>query len=466
MSDQMPPSLHPEDYWPEAGKMLDVHFARKRRRRVAAWLLLLLFISGGSLFLLQKDAADKSQEAETTLSPDAVTSGSASATLQANQDTKETSSANTESADRTKAPVINQPAPATSSAQKGKPVNRNSQATVEDKFFPDSHPLTAVSGTVQLSGEETLAEPDLHSSPAVTEPSFLPDPAFRASLLQAVEVKNTLHLPDSFPSRSTKRLKQQGRLELVAYAGLQHAGKEITGEAPFSVIRRREQEEEAVWMPYAGLQISAGRNNWDFRAGVELSVMGERLNYSPYANGIYYNVYQDWQPYTYSVTDTDSTFIFGILFLNTSTQTVNDSQLVSITDTLNGIHYDPAIAAVNGINRWYTLEVPLEAAYTVRKGRWGVGLSAGIAPGLLIREDTRYLRDDEDGIYRPETDIKQQWTLNLRAGAEFSYLMNARMRFLLRPSARYFFTPLPSGERMEQRYRALGFNAGVVYSFR
>jgi hypothetical protein len=102
----------------------------------------------------------------------------------------------------------------------------------------------------------------------------------------------------------------------------------------------------------------------------------------------------------------------------------------------------------------------------MRQGRWGFGITAGVAPGILIREDSRYLRDDEDGIYRPDMNTSSQWSLNLRAGLEFSYILGARTRLLLRPSARYFINQLPSGERIDQRYRAFGCNAGIVYSIR
>ena len=133
------------------------------------------------------------------------------------------------------------------------------------------------------------------------------------------------------------------------------------------------------------------------------------------------------------------------------------------TDTLTGRHYDPALQATNGRNRWYIVEVPLEIVYNFKRGRWGAGISAGVAPGVVVQSSGRYLRDDESGVTKFQNENTGKLSLNARAGLEFSYLMNKNTRLMLRPSGRYFLTKMDAGNNTKQRYSSVGINAGILY---
>ena len=152
-----------------------------------------------------------------------------------------------------------------------------------------------------------------------------------------------------------------------------------------------------------------------------------------------------------------------MLFLNTTDYLVIDSVKVTVTDTLNGTHYNTSIRKANGINRWYVVELPLEVLYQVRLKRWGIGVAAGIAPGLVVQSSGYYLKEDESGYSSIKKYNKQQFTLNARAGIEISYLLNTRCRLLLRPSSQYSITKMEAGAKEKQRYQRNGISVGLLY---
>jgi hypothetical protein len=133
-----------------------------------------------------------------------------------------------------------------------------------------------------------------------------------------------------------KKPKSKSTLGIMGYAGVNYVDKVVYSPGNTVYMQRLEEEEAATILPYGGVQLSKGAGKFDIRMGIDFSVVGEKVNYSPYKNGTYYNSYLDYDTYTYTVTDTDSAYIFGMLFLNTTTVVYNDSILVTKTDTLDG----------------------------------------------------------------------------------------------------------------------------------
>lgn len=109
------------------------------------------------------------------------------------------------------------------------------------------------------------------------------------------------------------------------------------------------------------------------------------------------------------------------------------------------------------------MELPLEVLYQFRMKRWGIGISAGIAPGWVVQSSGYYLKEDESGYASIKKYNKQQFTLNARAGLEFSYLLNTRCRLLLRPTSQYSLLKMDAGANERQRYRRNGISLGVLY---
>ena len=337
-------------------------------------------------------------------------------------------------------------------------VNSSSQANVP------SEQESTIPTVQNANGEDKELNVSTENSPIAQSGLNFSDADFIASMpmlkWKGKEKEEIYLLPDNRPSLETKK---KAKWDVLVYGGINGVQKELSGKSNSSYLLRREKEELPTILPFGGLQLSKSVRNWDFRGGFEFSVIGEQVKYSPYANGEYYNQQEVWQPNNYIVTDTDSAYIWGMLFLNTTNHVVLDSVKVTVTDTLNGTHYNSSIRNANGINRWYVVELPLEVLYQVRLKRWGLGVAAGIAPGVVVQSSGYYLKEDESGYTSIKKYNKQQFTLNARAGIEISYLLNTRCRLLLRPSSQYSITKMEAGAKEKQRYQRHGISVGLLY---
>jgi hypothetical protein len=250
------------------------------------------------------------------------------------------------------------------------------------------------------------------------------------------------------------------------YGGFLNINNTLSGNSTVEYIERRNREGSQIILPNFGASISNGNGKWDFRAGIELSMLGEKVNYSPYSNGDYYKTSGGWQPYQHLVTDSDSTFIFGILFINTSLKLVNDSTYTTKIDTLNGPHYDEKIVLANGVNKSYYLEFPLEASYTHFINRWGFGVSAGISPSMLLSTNGYYLTTDQKTTKQLNKETSTKMFLNGRLNLELSYVVNERLRLMVRPTYRKNLTKVKDGSETKHHYSSYGLNVGALFKIR
>ena len=476
--------LDPDLYWPEAEKLLEKHYTAKRRRRgivlfgaVIVGLLTVFLISSNKENFSEKIAPAKIEKgSEATI----VNRNHAKHETEVIQPSKEeeVNTNSTEIQSETNSHIFpNEKIVA--STNKEVPV---SPTKVKQNFTNPTIPIVSTeikssSPTNEPSEQESTIptvqnanvedkELNVSTENAQTIPSELnfSDVDFIAALpmlkWKGSEKEEVSILPDSRPTLITKK---KAKWDLLVYGGVNSVQKELSGKSNSSYLHRREKEELPTVLPFGGLQLSKSIRNWDFRGGFEFSVIGEQVKYSPYTNGEYYNQQEVWQSNNYIVTDTDSAYIWGLLFLNTTDYLVIDSVKVTVTDTLNGTHYNTSIRKANGINRWYVVELPLEVLYQVRLKRWGIGVAAGIAPGLVVQSSGYYLKEDESGYSSIKKYNKQQFTLNARAGIEISYLLNTRCRLLLRPSSQYSITKMEAGAKEKQRYQRNGISVGLLY---
>ncbi|MFN0188983.1 MAG: hypothetical protein ACKVQV_09800 [Bacteroidia bacterium] len=484
MNESKKDPMDPELYWPEAEKLLEKHYTAKRRRR-AIVLFGAVIIGLISVFLINSKKENYSEK----IAPANIEKGEDVSAVNRNQSTsqaetnqphkEENVNSNKKSSpsetNSTLLPIetvvagTNKAAPVTSTKSKQNVTNSND-------YLIDAEVKSTVQGIHPSKQEETKSN-DLNTnveeqginvssgnSQTIKSELNFSDVDFIASLpMLKWNGKNRDEvsiLPDNRPPLVTKK---KAKWDLLVYGGINSVQKELTGKSSSSYLLRREKEELPADLPFGGLQLSKSIRNWDFRGGLELSVIGEQVKYSPYANGEYYNQKEVWQSNNYIVTDTDSAYIWGMLFLNTTDYVVIDSVKVTVTDTLNGTHYNTNIRNANGINRWYVMELPLEVLYQVRLKRWGIGFAAGIAPGLVVQSSGYYLKEDESGYSSIKKYNKQQFTLNARAGIEISYLLNTRCRLLLRPSSQYSITKMEAGAKEKQRYQRNGLSVGLLY---
>ena len=484
MSDLKKDQMDPELYWPEAEKLLEKHYTAKRRRRgivlfgaVIVGLFTVFLISSNKENFSEKIAPAKIEKGEKS---SIVNRNHAKHETEAIQPSKEekVNTNSTEIPSETNSPIFPNER-IVASTNKEVPV---SPSKVKQNFTNPTIPIVSTEinssspanepskqeSTIPVVQNANVEDKELNVSTenSLTTPSELnfSDVDFIAALpmlkWKGNEKKEIFILPDSRPTLITKK---KAKWDLLVYGGVNGVQKELSGKSNSSYLHRREKEELPTVLPFGGLQLSKSIRNWDFRGGFEFSVIGEQVKYSPYTNGEYYNQQEVWQSNNYIVTDTDSAYIWGMLFLNTTDYLVIDSVKVTVTDTLNGTHYNTSIRKANGINRWYVVELPLEVLYQVRLKRWGIGVAAGIAPGLVVQSSGYYLKEDESGYSSIKKYNKQQFTLNARAGIEISYLLNTRCRLLLRPSSQYSITKMEAGAKEKQRYQRNGVSVGLLY---
>lgn len=479
MTHQQEDELRPEDYWPEAERLLDTHFKRKRRRSLIIIIALLLLGTWGGYTLFQNGSG--------TLPMDDVADERSG--VSAVENLGEASKENTEVTEESNTiglkdatPSVPEKSGSYSRAHEHAASARGTQIVQRaNKGSIESTGNTIASDRTPYYNKKASQRREEKTSSALNHGAISSQSEEEQSLHPSVEVPETTSIEPLTPLRSLLVLPattqydftlqrtdkaqssaQQGKSALVVYAGMSEVTKKMESTLSADWLKRRKEEESALLLPYAGLQWSHTEGHLEWRAGLEFSMLGERTRYSPYADGDYIRSYQSWQPIQYTVTDTDSTYIFGILFYNTRNELVNDSVYTTTTDSLNGLHYDAEMAANNGINRWYMLELPVELLYQVRKGRWSTGLSAGLSAGWVLQTRGTYINSQQDGFTPMKRENSMQFALQARAGIEFGYALNERLRILLRPAARYQLTGLSTAEKVRQRYRMLGVQAGVL----
>ncbi|MBK9637560.1 MAG: hypothetical protein IPO63_06990 [Bacteroidetes bacterium] len=366
--------MDPEQYWPEAEKLLEKHYTVKRRRRAVVWLGVVI-VALVSVFLVNS----RKENITEVIAPAKIEKGDNVSTVNRNNAThkpettlpskeEKINSNDAEVQIETHSPILpndkivertNSNSPVL--PYKVKQNNSNANANANDQILSTEINSSSVT---QKSSEQGNAIP-------VSQNSIVEAQEINSQTQELSSTKAELNFSDmdfiaALPllkwkdkeieeasirteNRPTLGTKKKTKWDLLVYGGVNGVQKELTGKSNSSYLLRREKEELPTVLPFGGLQLSTSIRNWDFRGGFEFSVIGEQVKYSPYSNGEYYNQQEVWQSNNYIITDTDSAYIWGILFLNTSNHLILDSVKVTVTDTLNGTHYNTNIRKANGV---------------------------------------------------------------------------------------------------------------------
>lgn len=492
MTDFKNGSVDPEQYWPDAEKLLDAHFRRKKRRRALLLLLLLMMVGQAIYFtdVLDKDASqlftEKQDKASNEQSLDVIPGKlQAEAGPQAGANSHVLTGKTDLHSSTVKVLSGNTPV---------KEPSRNEKTTVKNDVGVRNKLLAAkkqkagkahtVKSTVPMKSaetpEQTLApstEDDYPSEAAESqcedagaEVAFAemvsPDPAKAQMTLNVKQDSVALIKPNDDVDIKVRMSNDSARWGVLAYFGASSTAPIKYGNVSNAYEQRRKNEESPAILPCAGLQVSLQSGKWDLRAGFGYGVLGENVNYSPYSKGEYYLSRQEWQPFSYTQTDTDSAYIYGMLFYQTNLQTVTDSQLVNITDTINGLHYDPSLAAMNSNTRHYILQFPFDATWQIQSGRWGFGISAGLSLGIVLSSRGTYLLKDESATNTWKKDRSGQLFWQIGGGIECSYQISDRFCLMLAPQTRFALNPIREKDGANKFYNTVGINSGLRYRFR
>ena len=452
-----------DDSWPAAEAMLDRYFRRKKRRRYGLLLLLLLLTTTAGWLLTDKSTdgfGGKAIRQESGRQPgiEIVTISTDRLLRDKRQPEKISVTENN---------LINSPA---------EPINKlradGDLATSISSFEKDNlhTPLRSTLNKAECSGANqqqeissvnTLAGTSISAGSYILPMEYLeltiPVPPIAIDDIKMTNRKEESH-EDNKSRPVTTLLHVYGGMSQVSHTVLH------PGESPYAY--RREKEEAPALLPSAGLQWVREGRSWGTRLGAEVAVLGEETGYSPYLFGDYTTTNGVWNPSSYSVTDTDSAYIYGILFYNIYNRNVTDSVYTLVTDTLQGMLYDNSVQEGNGINRKYILQFPVEVSWRLSGGRFTLDAIMGVTPGINVVSRGRYLTRDERGIYHYERSNSRQFTLGAIGGLECGYLLNDRFKVALRAQYRMQLTPYREENGADLIYRTVGLQGGVMYRLR
>lgn len=261
---------------------------------------------------------------------------------------------------------------------------------------------------------------------------------------------------------------RSGHISIQAniYGGFNYVSKSLSAPEEWqNYLQHRENEEENIITPAFGIALSASMSKLSVSLGAEYTVYGEETNYYPYSlqNSVIEN--GNWNIYNVSYTDIDTAYVIGNQYLLESQQIRLDSMYNSNLDTIEEYKYDQAIAEKNGVNRITYIEMPVMFSYNLVRGRAGVGISVGVAPGWLTSRSGYYLRTDGRGVESlEEIQSFRKFMLNGRAGIDLYYRMNARMSFTLRPQMKTNLNSIfEDSYGVKQKYTSTGVLFGVSW---
>lgn len=465
MTDYRNENIDPEDFWPDAEKLLDQHFIAKKRQR-GIIIFLLAFLIGGSVtsyFYTTTTVNNQAENVDRKNNPVQKIETTTEKNIDHNifnniNSNKINSTDNPSKIENKKIKTDSQVSSPDLQFNQPKQISNNTTLAVipESNIQKSNVDLIENKNTISTNKDLKI---DIIKSELNTSISFMPEIKTN-SLFEKITI-------DSISGKfNIIKEKQKSRLDLIVYGGGMYLENNLNSESNVTYIQRRNREEQPIIAPNFGASISTGKGKWDLRAGIELSMLGEKINYSPYSDGDYYESYGDWQPTQYSYTDSDSTFIFGNLYINTTIVTINDSTYQIITDTVNGAHYDESVTTGNGINKFYYIELPIELAYTTFHRKWGFGISAGVSPALLISSNGFYLTSDQEGIRKISNREHTQLHLNGRINLELSYSLNEKIRLMIRPNARMNLTNIKDFTQTNHSYFGMGLNVGAIFKIR
>ncbi len=470
--------INPEQYWPDAEALLNVHFRTKKRRKIIIWFCILLLTAVGGLTVLnigtKHTGVTSALSVTTTFTKEVYQQKEIKAP--ADETPFNATTANTSVTSGKKEIAIHKKENNTTTIASVNQKNIKRKKQIIPVVFANTS-VNIYQVIAETENNHTIVEnanekgEDVNTTSSVTttvrsinnEENDKADIALLSTLPVSLLPQN--NIADGVSYKDSSGTGTKSRWDILFYYGVAQVDKDLGGISDKGYFQRRKEEEKGIILPYSGVQLSKSFNNWDIRAGVELAILGEEVNYTPRSKGNYFLNKEEWQQYQHTVTDTDSAYVFGVLFLNTHNILRTDSILTTKTDTLYGMHDDQSILNANGTNRRYIVEIPVEATYMISRGKFGIGISAGVAPGMVVHSKGNYLLNDESGTASLSEKTTRQFTVNARAGVEFSYLIGSRWRVMLRPSARMYLSNITEVDGASNQYRGVGINAGIIYKF-
>ncbi len=501
-------NLRPEDFWPDAEKLLNRHYKAKRQRKVAFWTISLLTLAGAILFLtfneneistesqkgsnspvssIEKNSFGENNSAqkpisenntpaqitikennETAISPKQITSGK-----------KELSKDHSDNSGQTTASKNKNPIVSNSVIVK----NNSIKVSRENNSVKNSGLQTTISGTPSnssaiISNSSIFVNPQNAEMSKISEPSVTTVSSENNKSQSPVYALQARHFKDLKIDRTHRQLissrgeeisqpkaRNSAEYRFEILAGVNQISKSISGFENLAVEQRRNSWETEVIAPQLNLAISRSTDNYSIALGLAYTQYGEKVNYDPGVKSLFLVDNSYWNTYLTNVLITDTNYIFGYVYLTQQTIQRLDSNYIQQTDSVEQIVINQNILKSTGTNIVSFVEMPVTFSYYFGKKKFKYGVSAGVSAGMLVYSKGYYLNNAGNDVYNiSDTDLFRKIILNGQVGLELKYCMSPGIHFLLRPKYQMNLNSIVKDDAgFEQKYSAIGISAGVSF---
>jgi hypothetical protein len=216
--------------------------------------------------------------------------------------------------------------------------------------------------------------------------------------------------------------------------------------------------------------ISAGLNYNQFTENTDYGIFlyNPQQSYLYYYNGSPYTYIQNGQYYL-----SDTTTYWHYTYVVDSVLHISDSvltseithQVVNAIDSTLATRFDTA--DYSKLKAKYSLiELPLYAGFEWNHGRWGYGLSAGIIPGMLIRQSGSLFGGEGEVLLPADILPVRKFLLNAGLKFHFSFYPSEKIMIYAGPEMKgNIINAAGKSSGLHQQWLAWGLKGGLRYFF-
>jgi len=382
------------------------------------------------------------------------------------------------------------------------------EAINSEKNVPENEKKNLETNTHNLSDENILNASSANYKgldfSQVEMPLAYLSPKALTALIYPTEASNITPDLTVLPAKKSKLI-----YSLSVYSGAMYSMKNMITQDGNTAdyLSRRNTEEMNSFKPNAGIDVELKRGHWTLTSGLNFHQQGEKRNYSdqfkrtvPY-DSLVININNNsaWildstsfyaLQYNSIITSQDTTITYydettGTFFTASVPMNVTQSLLIDTNyfyhidstyhqaiDTIKTNYTlkkqilvkDPNQANLKGRNTFSYVEIPVLIGYEWGIRRWRLSLKGGIGVGLLTRQQSFYLSNDEAEIAPVSTEVYTKIMYNgiLRAGLHYNFTPQLGIDIV--PFTRLNINNMTNkNATFQQRYSNVGLQLGVNY---
>jgi hypothetical protein len=490
----------PEDFWPDAKMLLDGHFAKRKRLFLYFGGILLLIISSiGIVSINQKNNVTIAslKEPKTKLKSGLLL-------------VKNTKHINNEKI-KTGAPIVNESNETSTKLENQNATVKNNTQPSKVSIFSNNNNFTSTKLENQnaqikidqksnnynndnlVSASTSMIE---NNNQSITEVNNidLPNASSASKLIidnQVIDVDRTeLIVFSKMPLLSFKMIEQKANYMInenkyeglinddyfknkkklnyfiSAYAGVQAVNKQIKSDPMFTEYADiRNASEKKINTMYFGINLTVEKKDLMFQTGVEYNTIGELNNYEAKSKQWMKNDDEVWDVYNKQIIKIDTVYHFGIVNYNQTIMNVNDSTLLTKSDSIFVYQTDNAIAKANTKTTINFLEIPLMMGYQFKFGKVAIAPLAGISVGYFTKTQGIYINKTITGIEEiNDGNLMTTFNFNYQLKLQLAYNINDNFMLILTPQYRNnLFSVSPKSNGISTKYSTFGASFGLSY---